>query len=141
AADAFCIRAEHILCVLRRLRVMAPVFQMTGATHQAAFTNGPNVLHFEEDIGRHNAVDKVLGRCLMQRTDTRSGALLVTGRVNGEMVLKALRQGVPVVAGRGAATARAVDLARERRLTLVGFARGDRMNIYSAPERIEREVS
>ncbi len=139
--DNFHVSAEHILAVLRRLRAMAPIFQMTGATHQAAFTDGRRVLHFEEDVGRHNAVDKVLGRCLIEGTDTHRGALLVTGRLNAEMVIKALRQRVPVAASRGAATARAVELARERGVTVVGFARGDRMNICSAPERIEREAT
>ncbi len=136
ARDPFRVRPGHILATARRLREMAPVFARTGATHQAAFTDGARVLHFEEDVGRHNAVDKVVGHCLIRGTDTSRGVLLVTGRLNSQLVVKALRQGIPVVASRSAPTAHAVDLARRHGMTLVGFARGERLNIYSAPQRV-----
>ncbi len=135
-AGSWRVRKEHVLAVMRKLRRMAPVFARTGATHQAAFSDGENVLHFFEDVGRHNAIDKVMGRCLMAGTDTSRGVLLATGRLNAQMVVKALRQGTPVVATRSAVTAHAVQLAASHGLTVVGFARGGRLNIYNAPERI-----
>jgi FdhD protein len=115
---------------------MAPVFACTGATHQAAFTDGEVVLHCEEDVGRHNAIDKVVGHCLLKGTDTSRGILLTTGRLNAQAVAKALRQRIPILASGSAATAHAVQLAERHGLTLVGFARGGRLNVYSGIERL-----
>ena len=89
-----------------------------------------------EDIGRHNAVDRVIGEALVAGTDMSRGALLATGRLNAEMVVKALRRSVPVAATRSAVTSHAMRLAGERGVTLVGFARGGRLNAYTHPERI-----
>jgi FdhD protein len=131
--------ADYILDCVRRLRDMAPVFARTGATHQAAFLDAERVLHFDEDVGRHNAIDKVVGRCLVRGTDTCRGALLATGRLNVQMVVKALRMRMPIVASRSAPTSAALELAREHGMTVVGFARGRRLNVYTAPERITGE--
>ncbi|KPK65191.1 MAG: hypothetical protein AMK73_03690 [Planctomycetes bacterium SM23_32] len=139
-AGGFRISATHLLDVVRRLRGMAPVFARTGATHQAAFTDGRRVLHFFEDVGRHNAIDKVVGDALMRGTATQRGALIATGRLNAEMVVKALRQRMPVAVSRSAATAHAVALARRHGLTLVGFARAGRMNVYSRPDRLVEDL-
>jgi FdhD protein len=136
--DAFAVAANHVLDALRGLRARAPVFERTGATHQAAFTDGQRVLHFAEDVGRHNAVDKVIGHCMTAGTDTRRGALLVTGRLNGQVVIKALRRSIPVLASRSAPTSNAVSLALDRGLTLIGFARGGRLNVYSGAHRVRR---
>ncbi len=132
----FQIDASHLLSAMRGLRSMAPVFSRTGATHQAAFTDGERVIHFYEDVGRHNAIDKVIGRALMEGTDLTRGALLATGRLNAEMVVKALRQRVPVAATRSAVTSHALRLAEERGVTVVGFARGGRLNAYTHPDRV-----
>jgi FdhD protein len=134
--NGFQVGAEHILRIMRKLRSMAPVFAVTGATHQAAFTDGRNVVHFFEDVGRHNAIDKVTGRGLMDGTDMTRGVLLATGRLNAEMVVKALRHGVSVVGTRSAVTAGALEIAEAHGMTLVGFARGRRLNVYTAPERV-----
>ncbi|MFO7956453.1 MAG: formate dehydrogenase accessory sulfurtransferase FdhD [Candidatus Brocadiia bacterium] len=134
--DGFRVPAGHITQTMHSLRARAPVFDRTGATHQAALTDGERVVHFEEDVGRHNAIDKVIGHCLLRGTDTRASVLLTTGRLNAQAVVKALRGRVPVLASRSAPTARAVELARERGLTLVGFARGRRLNAYTRADRI-----
>lgn len=136
ARDGFRVSAEHILELMRKLRKMAPVFASTGATHQAAFSDGRAVLHFYEDVGRHNAIDKVLGRCLIDGTDMSRGLLLATGRLNAEMVVKTLRHGIPVAVSRSAVTAHALKLAGGHGLTVVGFARARRLNVYTCPERI-----
>jgi FdhD protein len=137
APQRFRVGADHVLEVLRGLRAMAPVFERTGATHQAAFCDGRRVLHCFEDVGRHNAIDKVVGRALLEGTDLSRGLLAATGRVNAEMVVKALRQRIPVAATRSAVTAHALGLAEAHGLTLVGFARGHRMNVYTGRERID----
>ena len=130
------VAAESILAWLNGLRAASPVFEMTGATHQAAYCEGERLLYLYEDVGRHNAVDKVLGRALLDGRDLGRGVLLATGRISSEMVTKAMRLKVPVVAGRAAVTTHAIDLADERGITVVGFARGGRLNIYTRPGRI-----
>jgi FdhD protein len=92
-----------------------------------------------EDIGRHNAMDKVVGHALIEGVDMSRGALVTTGRLNAEMVVKALRARVPILASRSAVSTHAVELAETYGLTLVGFARGGRLNVYTRPERIEDE--
>jgi FdhD protein len=133
------ISRTHILETISRLRPMAPVFEKTGCTHQAAWTDGESVRFFFEDVGRHNAVDKIVGAAMLRGSDLGRGALVTTGRLNGEIVVKAVRARVPVLASRGAATTNAVRLAGNYGLTLVGFARAGRVNVYSSPERIADE--
>ncbi|MBT9133929.1 MAG: Sulfurtransferase FdhD [Firmicutes bacterium] len=91
---------------------------------------------FFEDIGRHNAIDKVLGCAFLQEIDLWMSALVMSGRISSEMVLKAGRMRVPVLVSRSAPTSLAVDLAGRLGITLVGFVRGRRLNIYTCPERV-----
>jgi FdhD protein len=109
--------------------------RQTGGVHAAALADGSGILLFREDIGRHNAVDKVVGAWL--NVGLGGPILLSSGRLSSEIVAKAARCALPVVVSRSAPTDRAVSLAREAGITLVGFARGRRMNVYSAEERIE----
>ncbi len=140
AEGGFTIAGRRLTEGLRRLRAMAPVFDSTGATHQAACI-GPEggVRYFAEGVGRHSAVDRLVGAALLEDASLTHTALLSTGRISSEMVVKAARAGVPVAASRSAATSNAVDLAARHGVTLVGFARGDRMNIYTGGERVERD--
>jgi len=120
------------------LRRSQDVFERTGGLHGAAlFGAGGNLLVAREDIGRHNAVDKVIGWALLQgRLPLADVVLLVSGRGGFEIVQKAIAAGIPVVASVSAPSSLAVQLAREMRLTLVGFLRGNRFVIYSGEERI-----
>jgi len=135
----FRMARTHILECIKALRAMAPVFERTGCTHQAAFTDGRRVRYFFEDVGRHNAVDKITGAAMRDGADLSRGALITTGRLNSEMAVKALRARVPVLASRGAPTSNALALAAGHGLTLAGFARGGRINAYTMPERISDE--
>ncbi len=109
----------------------------TGATHVAgAFTPLGDVLFLYEDVGRHNAVDKVIGRAVMTKAPLGDVILAVSGRLTLEMALKALRSGVKILVSKSAATLAAVEVARRFNLTLIGFAREGRFNVYSAPERL-----
>jgi FdhD protein len=127
---------DDIRELMGTLKGAAPLFDETGGTHAAALICPGGPVRSAEDIGRHNAVDKVFGRALMDGLDISGCALGVTGRVSSEIVLKCVRLGLPAVVSRGAPTSLAVELAQRFGLTLVGFARGRRFNIYSNNDRI-----
>lgn len=128
---------QKLLDLLARLEETQKVFQATGGTHAAALA-GPDGQTFllAEDIGRHNALDKVIGQGLLKRLKFGELVALLSGRASFEMVLKAARAGIPLLAAVSAPTTMAVELARELNLTLAGFARGERLNIYTHPERL-----
>ena len=121
-----------------RLRQSQRVFDETGGLHAAGlFTRDGRLEASAEDVGRHNAVDKVIGRMLMEERLPLSDHLLcVSGRTSFEIVQKALLAGIPIVASVSAPSSLAIDLARESGITLVGFVRGDGFNVYAHPARI-----
>ncbi len=131
------VKAEVIQDSFDQLNARAEVFRKTGGVHAAAiFGGGGNLVAFAEDIGRHNAVDKVVGIASSGRTDIGNCFLALTGRLSGDIVLKAARLCMPIVASLAAAIDTGIRIAKDARLTLVGFVRGKRMNIYTFPERI-----
>jgi FdhD protein len=134
---AFRIESE-VLCELpARLRAQQATFERTGGLHAAALFDGAGaVLEVREDIGRHNAVDKIVGWALLAgRLPLADHVLMVSGRGGFEIVQKAIAAGIPVVASVSAPSSLAVKLAREMNLTLVGFLRGRRFVVYSGQER------
>lgn len=129
----------EVLCQLpARIRVRQEVFGRTGGLHAAAlFSEGGELLALREDIGRHNAVDKIVGWALLSRLLPLSNRILmVSGRGGFEIVQKALTAGIPMLASVSAPSSLAVKLAREFNLTLIGFLRDRRFVVYSSPERL-----
>jgi len=122
------------------LRAGQGVFERTGGLHAAGlFSASGNLIHVREDIGRHNAVDKVVGRALLDGAlPAAASTLVVSGRAGYEIVQKSISAGIPVLAAVGAPSSLAVALAREFNQTLVGFLRGDRYNVYAGPERLDK---
>jgi FdhD protein len=121
------------------LRAAQPLFGSTGGLHAAAlFTAAGDVVCVREDVGRHNAVDKVVGWSLMEeRLPASESILLVSGRASFEIVQKAVAAGIPIVCAVSAPSSLAVDVARDFGLTLIGFLRGDRFNVYTGEERLD----
>jgi FdhD protein len=136
----FRLDPETLLRLPNALRASQAVFGRTGGLHAAAlFDRTGKLLVLREDIGRHNAVDKVVGWALLEdRLPLANAALLVSGRGGFEIVQKAIVAGLPVVASVSAPSSLAVQLARELGLTLVGFLRGRRFVVYAGEERITK---
>jgi FdhD protein len=132
------IAAEVITALPDRLRTAQRAFARSGGLHAAGlFTADGVLLCAREDVGRHNAVDKVIGWALQHDRLPAAGLVLqVSGRASFELTQKAAMAGIPVLSAVSAPSTLAVDLAREAGLTLIGFVRGDSMNVYAGPERV-----
>ena len=116
------------------------VHKKTGGVHSAALADKGGIIGFREDIGRHNAIDKIIGDFILKNESFEDKILITSGRVSSDVLIKMHRCGIPIVISRSAPMNRSVFLAREMEITLVGFARGNRMNIYSADQRITIEA-
>ena len=132
----FRVAPAHIYALMEELNGRSSLHRETGGVHSSALANTGGILFFREDIGRHNAVDKIHGACFFKGVSTAETLLLTTGRISSEMVVKASRMGVPVLISRSAPTSLAIDLAEREDLTLAGYARGRSMVVYTGKGRI-----
>jgi FdhD protein len=131
------VKAETISYCVKRLNSIADTFRKTGGVHVAAiYRSDGTLMAFAEDVGRHNAVDKVIGLSILKGIDLGNCFLALSGRLTGDIVLKAAKMGLPIVASLAAAINSGIAVARSANLTLIGFVRGKRMNVYTYPERI-----
>lgn len=137
-ADEVRVPAGVLLGLPDTLREHQATFERTGGLHAAGlFTAEGGPLVVREDVGRHNAVDKVVGWAMMNgRRPARGCVLMVSGRTSFELAQKAVLAGIPVLAGVSAPSSLAIDIAADAGLTLAGFVRDDRMNVYAAAERV-----
>jgi len=134
----FVITAEIISSAILEMQKRTPLFRETGGCHGAAiFNQKGEMISVLEDIGRHNAIDKIIGYALSQNIDMTHIFLTTTGRLTGDSVLKAIRANIPILASISAAIESGVRLAFGYGLTLIGFVRGKKMNIYTHPQRIK----
>lgn len=140
AADPTVVDADVLVSLPDRLRTAQNTFDSTGGLHAAGlYTAAGEELVVREDVGRHNAVDKVVGWALLAGRLPLSGTVLqVSGRASFELVQKAWLAGIPVLSAVSAPSSLAVDLAAEVGLTLAGFVRGGRANVYTRPDRVRR---
>ncbi len=130
------IDARSILPLMKQLYQNAEIHQRGGGVHASALCNSEKIIIMSEDIGRHNTLDKIAGECLLTGIPFKDHALLTTGRISSEMLLKAARMEVPVVASRSAPLTRSVALGERLGIAVIGYARGDHLEVYSHPERL-----
>jgi len=133
---SFKIDSGKILELSKQFNDESVVFKTTGGVHACALCDEREMLLFHEDIGRHNALDKVIGNALQNKLKIQGKWLLTSGRISSEILIKAAKQGIAMIVSRSAPTKLAIQLAEQMNVTMVGFARGKRMNIYSGAERI-----
>jgi FdhD protein len=136
-SDGIAFNVEKVKSIFREFQKKSEVFRMTGGVHSAALTEGDKIIAFAEDIGRHNAVDKVIGYCILENIPFEGKMMLASGRLSSDILLKCSKSGIPVLVSRAAPTSLAVRIAEAAGITLVGFIRGDRMNVYTGKHRIE----
>ncbi len=129
------ISAQAILELMREFNKRSELFLSTGGAHSVALA-AAGIILFHEDVGRHNAMDKIIGEASLKDIPLYDKLVLTSGRVSSEMLIKAAKGGIPVIISRSAPTDLAVELAGQLGITIIGFARGQRMNVYSNPERI-----
>ncbi len=131
------VEARVILDSVKQLNMIAETFRKTGGVHiAAAYSSKGELRTFAEDVGRHNAVDKVIGACVLGKLDFNDCFFASSGRLSGDIVLKAARMKVQAIASLTAALNSGIEIAQHMGVTLIGFVRGKRMNIYTYPERI-----
>lgn len=130
------ITAEQVLHLAEEMQQRSLLYKDTGGVHNAALADHEKLIMFSEDIGRHNAIDKIYGHCIMNEIYLHDKVILTTGRISSEILLKVVKNRIPIIISRSAPTTLAVNLARKLGVTIVGFTRGKRMNIYSHDERV-----
>lgn len=127
---------QEILALMKQLHQQQRLFQQCGGIHCSALCNRKQILVSAEDIGRHNTLDKILGECLLRKMPTRDCILLTTGRITSEMLVKAARMQTPIVVSRGSPTERAISLGHDLGITIVGYARGNRLSVFAEEKHI-----
>ncbi len=128
--------ADFVLDTIRDFQKLPSVFHDTGGVHMAALAGDEGIIFWADDISRRNALDKVLGKMFLADKEYRSVFVLTSGRVSSDVVLRLIRAKIPMVVSISAPTVKAVELASSYGITLCGFARGRRMNVYTHQERI-----
>jgi FdhD protein len=134
------VSPRQVLDLIRELNRRAVLYRECRGVHTSALSDGERFLVVAEDVGRHNTLDKIRGHCLLENIDTEGVILLTTGRISSEMLTKARGMHVPVVISRTSPTALAIELAEAWGMTVIGYARGNQMNVYTGDERIRLDA-
>ncbi len=128
--------SDTIINLMKEMAKRSLVFRKTGGVHSSALAKGGRIILFRDDIGRHNAIDKIIGECFLSGIQLDGSVLLTSGRITSEITRKAGVVGIPIIVSKSAPSSLSIRMAKELGITLVGFVRGKRMNIYSEEWRI-----
>ena len=130
------ISSATVFTLVREFQHRSQVYRTTGGVHSAALCDTGSILLFNEDIGRHNAIDKIFGECILRDISVDDRIIITSGRVSSEILLKVIKRNIPILISKSAPTDLGVRLANDLGVTLVGFVRGERMNVYSNGWRV-----
>ena len=133
------ISAPQVFALVNQFQRRSQVYKATGGVHNAALCDTKSILLFSEDIGRHNAIDKIFGECILTDLPTEDRLIITSGRISSEILLKVARRNIPILISKSAPTNLGVKLAADLGITLIGFARGKRMNVYTDSWRVVAE--
>jgi len=128
--------AHDILLMMKEFNHKSELFKQTGGVHSCAICSNNSIQFFSEDIGRHSALDKVIGKALLKNITLEDKLLMTTGRISSDIAVKAARAGIPIIVSHSAPTDMALNIAKKTNITMIGFARGSRMSIYCGSDRI-----
>ncbi|MFC2011287.1 formate dehydrogenase accessory sulfurtransferase FdhD [Chloroflexota bacterium] len=130
------ISTNEVLILMNEFVRHSEVFKTTGGVHSAALCDTKGILVFNEDIGRHNAIDKIFGECILEDIPTNEQVIITSGRISSEILLKVAKRNLPILISKSAPTDLGVKLANDLGITLLGFVRGKRMNVYTNNWRV-----
>ena len=130
------ISAPQVFALVKEFQHRSQVYKTTGGVHSAALCDTKTILVFSEDIGRHNAIDKIFGECMLTDLPTEDHIIITSGRISSEILLKVARRNIPILISKSAPTNLGIKLAADLGITLIGFVRGKRMNVYTDSWRV-----
>ncbi|MFC1992400.1 formate dehydrogenase accessory sulfurtransferase FdhD [Chloroflexota bacterium] len=130
------ISPAEVFGLMREFLSRSQIHKETGGVHGAALCDSKEMLLFTSDIGRHNAIDKIFGECILRDIPIENRIIITSGRVSSEILLKVAKRGIPILISKSAPTDLGVRLANDLGVTLIGFVRGERMNIYANGWRV-----
>jgi FdhD protein len=131
------ISTAQVFSFINEMQKLAVLFQETGAAHVSILASHDKIIFAHEDIGRHNALDKLFGECIMKDVGYDDKIIVTSGRISSEMLIKCAKRKIPILISRSAATGLSVELAEKTGVTLIGFVREKRMNIYTHGWRVK----
>jgi len=130
------ISALEVFSLVKEFQHYSQIYRITGGVHSAALCDTTNILVFADDIGRHNAIDKIFGQCLLEDIPTNDRIVLTSGRVSSEILLKVAKRNIPIIISKSVSTNLALRLANDLGITLIGSVRGKRIKAYTNDWRI-----
>jgi len=129
-------KVESILAFMKEFNSKSDLFKETGGVHSCCLCDNDGLVYFSEDIGRHNAFDKIVGKALLDGVEFKDKLIMTTGRISSEIIIKATKAKIPIVVSHSASTDLALTIAKASNITVVGFVRGSKMNVYCCQHRI-----
>lgn len=125
------IEYKKLLDIMKVFNKKSELFLETGGVHSVGLIDDDKILYFEEDIGRHNALDKIIGSCLVDNVNIEDKSIITSGRITSEIVLKCAKLGIGCIISRSAPTNLAIDTGKKLNIEIIGFARGNKLNVYN----------